>query len=196
MKTAILLSGGMDSIALTYWKRPDIAFTIDYGQVPAETEIRTSEIITKLLNIEHHIIRVNCKSLGSGDLINEKSLNNSPSSEWWPFRNQLLITLAGMKAISLGVTRLMLASVKSDDFHMDGLPEFYEKMNNVMLFQEGEIEVSSPSVHLSTLELIEESKIPKEILLWAFSCHKSIIACGNCRGCNKYYNTLHKLGYI
>ncbi len=33
-KTAILLSGGMDSIALAYWKRPELAITINYGQKP------------------------------------------------------------------------------------------------------------------------------------------------------------------
>ena len=33
---ALLLSGGMDSIALAFWKRPEIAITIDYGQRAAE----------------------------------------------------------------------------------------------------------------------------------------------------------------
>ena len=40
MNTALLLSGGMDSIALAYWKRPDIALTIDYGQAAADAEER------------------------------------------------------------------------------------------------------------------------------------------------------------
>lgn len=42
-KTAILLSGGMDSIALAYWKRPEIAITIDYGQKPAAAEVVASK---------------------------------------------------------------------------------------------------------------------------------------------------------
>lgn len=196
MKTAILLSGGMDSVALAYWKRPEIAFTIDYGQAPAKAEIQASTTIANLLNIEHHVIRVDCKSLGSGDLINEEPINDSPSSEWWPYRNQLLITLAGMKAISLNVQELMLASVKSDGFHKDGTLEFYKRMNDLMSYQEGAMEITSPSVDMSTVELIHRSNIPKELLLWAYSCHKSNIACGSCRGCNKYYNTISELGYI
>jgi len=36
---AILLSGGLDSIALAYWLRPQIAVTIDYGQRPARAVI-------------------------------------------------------------------------------------------------------------------------------------------------------------
>lgn len=196
MKTAILLSGGMDSIALAYWKRPDIAFTIDYGQTPAEAEIRASKIVAEILDIEHIVIRIDCKSLGSGDLINEEPIDSSPSSEWWPYRNQLLVTLATMKGISLNINELMLASVKSDGFHKDGTVEFYKLMDNLVSYQEGLINITCPSIGLTTVELINESKIPKEILFWAFSCHKSTIACGNCRGCNKYYNTVHELGYI
>ena len=30
-KKAILLSGGMDSIALAYWLRPEVASRLDYG---------------------------------------------------------------------------------------------------------------------------------------------------------------------
>lgn len=197
MKSAILLSGGMDSIALAYWKKPSIAITVDYGQLPAESEIRTSSIVSDLMNIEHHIVRVDCRSLGSGDLVDEESSVNSPSTEWWPYRNQLLVTLGAMKGMALGVSEIMLASVKSDNFHKDGTAEFYHKINDVVMCQEGKIKISCPSIHLSTVELIKESKIPKELLLWAFSCHKSSAnACGRCRGCNKYYNVIREMGYI
>lgn len=36
---ALLLSGGMDSISVAFWKRPEIAISIDYGQRAAEAEI-------------------------------------------------------------------------------------------------------------------------------------------------------------
>lgn len=42
MKTALLLSGGMDSISIAWWKRPDIAITLDYGQRAAEAEIKAA----------------------------------------------------------------------------------------------------------------------------------------------------------
>lgn len=196
MKKGILLSGGMDSIALAYWKKPEVAFTIDYGQTPALAEIRASETVAKLLGIEHHIIRVDCKHLGSGDLVNETSIDNSPSSEWWPYRNQLLVTLTAMKAINLGVNELMLASVKSDGFHKDGTTGFYERINELMKYQEGELSISCPSIDMTTVELVQTSQIPKEILFWSYSCHKAELACFNCRGCNKYFNTVRELGYI
>lgn len=50
-KRGILLSGGMDSMALAYLERPDIAFTINYGQRCAEAEIKASAYIAGVLNI-------------------------------------------------------------------------------------------------------------------------------------------------
>ncbi len=190
MSKAILLSGGMDSISLAYWKRPEIALTIDYGQAAADTEVKTSAIIAKELRMAHHIITVDCSSLGSGDMINDKAIEGSPSSEWWPYRNQLLITLACMKCISLSVKELMVGSVSSDGFHKDGTPNFFQLINDLMEYQEGNIKISCPCVGLSTVELIEISAIPKSLLYWAHSCHTSNAPCGNCRGCNKYGQTL------
>jgi SagB-type dehydrogenase family enzyme len=78
MKVGILLSGGIDSIALTYWQRPQIALTVDYGQAPAAAEILAAEEVCKNLSIEHHVIRVDCKALGSGDLANSAPLAMCP----------------------------------------------------------------------------------------------------------------------
>ena len=64
LKKGILLSGGIDSICLAFGIKPKIAYTIDYGQTVAEREIYVSKFICKELNIEHKVIRVDCKSLG------------------------------------------------------------------------------------------------------------------------------------
>ena len=185
MVRAILLSGGMDSIALSYQERPQIAFTIDYGQSPAEKEILVSKEVCGILGIRHEVITVDCKHLGTGDLSANDSLAISPSTEWWPYRNQLLVTLACMKAISMGVEELMLASVRTDGFHKDGTKEFYDKLNDLIYYQEGAIKIVSPAILMSTSELVINSEIPLDILLWAHSCHTSNIACGNCPGCLK-----------
>lgn len=193
MNKAILLSGGMDSISLAYWKRPSIAITIDYGHAPAQTEIRSSKVVADFLGIQHHVIKVDCSGLGSGDLINETPLQISPSTEWWPYRNQLLVTLASMKAINLNVDELMVASVKTDNFHKDGTSDFYEKINAVVEYQEGSITITAPCIQYTTVELIKLADVPKDLLLWAHSCHKSNVACGNCRGCYKYAHVINEL---
>jgi 7-cyano-7-deazaguanine synthase len=193
MSKAILLSGGIDSIALAYWQKPAIAFTLNYGQAPAEAEIRASSVVAKALNIGHYILQIDCSSLGSGDLLNQEALDVSPSSEWWPYRNQMLITLAAMKAISLGVTELMTASVKSDGFHKDGTRKFYTLMNDLVAYQEGAMKISSPAIDMTSVELVRHSQVPNNILYWAHSCHTANVPCGYCRGCNKYRQVMHEL---
>jgi 7-cyano-7-deazaguanine synthase len=66
MSAALLLSGGTDSVALAYWKRPTIAYTVDYGQLPAVGEIRAAAAVCDALGIRHRVLRVNCGELGSG----------------------------------------------------------------------------------------------------------------------------------
>lgn len=193
MKTALLLSGGMDSIAIAWWKRPDVAITIDYGQLPARAEIAASTAVAGRLNIEHHVLTVDCKSLGSGDMVGLNANEHAPASDWWPYRNQMLITLAAMKAISLDVRTLLIGSVLSDGFHRDGTPAFLSAMSALLELQEGRMTVLAPAIELSTIELIRLSGVPDTELVWAHSCHKSDVPCGNCRGCNKYFKILSDL---
>ncbi|MDS0786827.1 7-cyano-7-deazaguanine synthase [Proteus vulgaris] len=195
MKTALLFSGGMDSTAIAWWKRPDIAITLDYGQRAAEAEISSASATCRALNITHHIVRVDCSALGSGDMAGTPADSNAPSSDWWPYRNQMLISLAAMKAITLGVTHLWIGTVKSDDSHLDGTPAFVEKISSLLSFQEGGMVVEAPAIKLSTTELVQISSITPSGLAWAHSCHKANIPCGSCRGCNKYFQVLDEVGY-
>jgi 7-cyano-7-deazaguanine synthase len=193
MKTALLLSGGMDSLCIAWWKRPDVAITIDYGQLPAQAEIAASRAICSSLNIEHHVICVDCRALGSGDMAGANADQHAPASDWWPYRNQLLATLAAMKAISLGVTHLLIGTVRSDGSHMDGTQEFVDALSKLVAMQEGGMTIEAPAIQLSTAELARMSGVPESLLAWAHSCHKANVPCGNCRGCNKYFETLLEL---
>lgn len=190
---ALLLSGGMDSIALAYWKRPDVAFTVDYGQAAASAEVAAAAQVCAELGICHDIVRVDCSSLGSGDMASSQALAVAPVPEWWPYRNQLLLTLAGMRAISMGVQVLMVGSVASDGSHADGRPGFYDAINQLMAFQEGHIRVEAPALRMTTAELVCESGIPQSLLAWAHSCHVGSLACGGCRGCVKHYEVTQEL---
>jgi 7-cyano-7-deazaguanine synthase len=192
-KRGLLLSGGMDSTAIAYWLKPDYALTIDYGQNSAKAEIDAAKKISSVLNIAHSTIKADCSELGSGDLLKMAPESIATKSDWWPFRNQLLATLGGMAAVKLGLTELILGSVSSDQYHKDGTIEFYQLISQLMSYQEGGIVVSAPAIKLTTTQLIEKSGIPRELLMWSHSCHKSNIPCQNCRGCNKYFSTLNAL---
>jgi 7-cyano-7-deazaguanine synthase len=192
--TGILLSGGMDSIALAFWKKPAYSFTVDYGQKPAASEIQAAAQISNYLGIEHYVIKVNCSQLGSGDMTGSKPLSCAPVTEWWPYRNQLLITLVSMKAIMLGVNKLIAGSVATDNSHKDGTEEFYTQISKLIKYQEGNLEIEYPAINLTTVDLIKKSEIPVSVLLWAHSCHTSNQPCMICNGCKKYLYVLQKLG--
>jgi len=190
MKTALLLSGGMDSLSIAWWKRPEVAITVDYGQLPALAEMSAAAAVCSQLGIEHNIIEIDCRRLGSGDLSGSSASAHAPASDWWPYRNQMLITFAVMKAISLDVQKLMIGTVKSDGVHLDGTSMFVQAISALVALQEGHMVVEAPAIDFSTEELIAAAEVPRELLAWAHSCHKANVPCGNCRGCNKYFGVL------
>lgn len=190
---AVLLSGGMDSIALAHWKRPEVAITIDYGQKAAVTELAAAAEVARGLAMRHETIRVDCSSLGSGDMAGGPPLAAAPVTEWWPFRNQMLLTLAGMRAVAIGIVELMIGSVASDGSHADGRVEFYAAADRLMSLQEGGIRVTAPAIGMTTAELIRTSGVSRETLGWAHSCHTGPLACGDCRGCHKHFQVTEEL---
>lgn len=193
--TGLLLSGGMDSVALAYWKRPEHAFTIDYGQLAAVGEFQAARVVCEELGIQHHELTVDCRSLGSGDMAGTSAYGDAPASDWWPYRNQLLITLAAMRAIALGVNVLAIGTVKTDSTHLDGHPEFVVRLDALMAFQEGQMRIEAPAIRLTTAELVQAAQIPASLLAWSHSCHVSDIACGRCRGCNKHREVMQEIGH-
>lgn len=195
MRTALLLSGGIDSTSIAYWKKPHLAVTINYGQKSAPAEIRAASAVANFLNINHEIIEVDCSSLGSGDLAGTEASALAPASDWWPFRNQLIITLALMKCVNMKIETLIIGTVSTDAVHLDGSKKFIDHMSRLSSSQEGNITISAPAIDLTSHQLVKKSGIPISVLSWAHSCHTSEYACGICRGCNKHRETMLALGY-
>ncbi|MDP1616525.1 7-cyano-7-deazaguanine synthase [Phenylobacterium sp.] len=193
--TALLLSGGMDSISIAWWKRPSVAIFVDYGQVPAKAEEAAGRAAAEAIGIRYEVVRADCSALGSGDMAGKPAAAIAPVSEWWPFRNQLILTIAGTAALQLGETELMIGALRTDSQHVDGRAEFIDLISRLMSMQEGGLRVSAPAIALSADELVRQSGIPQSVLGWAHSCHKSNLACGQCRGCIKHYETWEAVGW-
>lgn len=193
MSSALLLSGGMDSACIAFWQRPELAITVDYGQLAAQAERSASAAICRSLGIRHEVITLDCRSLGSGDMAGHAANLHAPASDWWPFRNQFLVTVAAMKAMKSGASRLLLGTVSTDASHADGSPEFVAALSQLMESQEGGLRVEAPAADMTTLQLIKSSGTPRSLLAWAHSCHKSNIPCWSCRGCNKHFEVLKDL---
>ncbi|AGH94321.1 7-cyano-7-deazaguanine synthase [Pseudobdellovibrio exovorus] len=194
MRTAVVLSGGIDSSAIAWWKKPDVAIFINYGQTPADAEESCARNVADRIGAEFSKISIDCKSIGSGSLASRDALSIAPAKEWWPFRNQLLITMAAARAVELGVKKLYFGSVSTDKFHADGRPLFFQQISSLLQSQEGELIVDTPAIELRTEELVKISEIPKDLLLITHSCHISNFPCGVCEGCIKHLAVLRILG--
>lgn len=193
-RTAILLSGGMDSVALAYRYRSALAITVDYGQLAAPGEVRAAKAVAAELKMDHLVIRADLRAIGSGDLAGRPPAVIAPLREWWPFRNQMLVTLAAMRGVELGVSRVLLGAVQEDSGHADGTRKFVEAMDAVLRCQEGGVRLEAPAIGMTAVELLRWSRVPPELLAYSHSCHLSDFACGVCRGCHKHYHTLEAIG--
>jgi len=195
MAGALLLSGGMDSAALAWWKRPALAINVDYGQRPAVAERKAAKTVAEEIGIPFEAISIDLSSLGAGTMVGGPAIAGAPTPEWWPFRNQILVTLAGAVALRHpGIDAIWIGSVKEDRVNGDGSPEFRQAIDRLMRLQEGGIGVDAPAAHLSASELVEESQVPPHVLGWTHSCFVSNEPCLKCRGCAKHLTVLEAVG--
>ena len=193
MSSVLLLSGGLDSIALAAWKKPEYGLTINYGQIAAEAEIKAAAQVCSSLGIKHAVINIDLAILGSGLMLGDDVKSCSENAEFWPYRNQLLITIASMFAIKHGGKEVLIGTVITDKRHLDGSEEFLNYINKLVSYQEGAVSVSAPAKYLTTAELINKSQVPFEVLSWGHSCHTSNLACGQCPGCIKHTEVMLEL---
>lgn len=196
MSRVLLLSGGLDSACIAAWLRPELCLSIDYGQRPAAAERRAADAVARQLRIPISHITVDASAVGSGLLVNDHETADRPS-EWWPYRNQLLITLAAAWGIGHGVREVMVGTVAGDgERHADGTPAFLESMAALLRVQEGHLTVSAPARDLHTEELLLRSQIDDATLAWTHSCHRDDIPCGDCPGCRKRAAALAAAGRL
>jgi 7-cyano-7-deazaguanine synthase len=191
----LLLSGGMDSASLAFWHKPKHALSVDYGQASADAEMRASAKIASELQINHHIIKLDLRQLGLGRMALQRPPSDAPTPEWWPFRNQLLITLAAAKAVILGADAVVIGTLRTDGLHADGRKDFIDTMRQLLAQQEREVKLLAPALELDATELAQKAGTPLSLLGWTHSCHVANFACGRCRGCQKHADTLSGLGF-
>jgi 7-cyano-7-deazaguanine synthase len=184
--TVLLLSGGLDSSSLAAWIRPDACLFVDYGQLAAGAERQASERVTNELALRWFELSVDCGAVGSGLMSRRPQVALAPSPEWWPFRNQLLGTLAVAWALARGFTDVAFGAVRGDGArHSDGSQAFFRAFDALVSGQEGGIRIGTPAIELSTEDLIAKSGIRRSVLGLTFSCHAANPGCGACPGCAK-----------
>lgn len=188
---ALLLSGGLESSALAWWKRPDICVTVDYGQIAARGEIAASTALCKILRLRHRTISVDLSALGSGSMVGRRKAKGGKAIEFWPFRNQVLLTLSAMVLQPAGFKEIMIGAVATD-VHADGRPPFLRAIDRATRIQEGRIRISAPAQRMDSVALLRRSKFPQRLVGLTFSCHVHEYACGLCRGCVKHREVIRR----
>jgi 7-cyano-7-deazaguanine synthase len=194
--SVLLLSGGLDSTAIAAIVQPSLCLFIDYGQRPARAEQRAAEVVSEALGLPLVSRTFDLSSFGGGLLHDSQAmLPGAPSPEWWPFRNQFLVTAAAAVALQHGLGKVIVGSVKGDgDRHVDGSEVFYRTLDKLISMQEQNIRVSAPALTMSTEELVAHAGLDQRVLGWTVSCHRTNIACHECPGCWKREQVFDKLG--
>jgi 7-cyano-7-deazaguanine synthase len=159
----LLLSGGIESTCIAFWKQPDLCVTIDYGQVCALSEIEVASSICNKLKISHLALHASPGPIKYG-LLGVNKDANGVKPEFWPFRNQFLGTVAAMALYQDKPREIWFGSVRSDTRFLDGSRIFFKHFDNLVSQQEGKIRIKAPALALSTKKLIEVSKAPRSIL--------------------------------
>jgi len=189
----LLFSGGIDSTCLAWAERPDRLVFIDYGQIPAKGELRACISIADNLNMPFDVLETDLRQFGSGTMAGKTHESSEAIAEFWPYRNQMLITLVAMAYHSQNLREIIVGTVKSDRQHADGRPSFISEMNN-LLSSQSQVVVKAPAAELETWQLVKKSEVPASLLGWTFSCHTGEWACGQCGGCRKNCDVKHASG--
>jgi len=181
----LLFSGGIESTCLAFSLKPDICLTINYGQLAAHGEIAAAQNIASYFGLKHEILEINLSSIGSGQLAGAPTIPQASIPEFWPYRNQMLITFAAMKYAGSEKLRLLIGSALGDATHQDGTLPFIESMNSLLNMQEGQARVEAPAIEIESIDLLLTSNIDVDVLDMTFSCFDAQYPCGRCRGCIK-----------
>jgi len=201
MSRLLLLSGGLDSSALAAMVRPDHALVFDYGQVAADAEHRAAREVARELKVPLTHLRVPAGVVAAGLMsvgVDDTNVTvEGTAPEWWPFRNQLLITLAAAWGVTRGFGEVLLGTVATDGArHADGTAEFRAAIDRLLSLQEGGLRVSAPAADLTSDQLLTRSGIPEHVLAWTHSCHRANLPCANCPGCIKRSEVLRRAGLL
>ena len=182
----MLLSGGMDSAAVAAIERPEYALFIDYGQAPAKAERTAARAVADHLGLDLAELSVDFSALGSGLITDSPQIPNAPSPEWFPFRNQFLVTVAAAHAVKNSQNAVLLGIVSGDgDRHADGTSEFILNLDSLLRSQEMEIRLLAPQAKTAPSDLLVQSGLPEEVVRLTHSCHVSNDPCRACPGCDR-----------
>ena len=183
MKALQLFSGGLDSFALLDWLNYDgwkvRLFHVSYGQRNRAQEQQAVAAAARFYQCEFDFLYVqDLARLARGSIVTGRGDNKAAA--YMPYRNQMLITLAGMAAFDEGITELYTALHTS--VYKDSQPQFLKMMND-LLEMEG-AKVHAPFITKSKAQVLASQPNAPYQLSW--SCYgNGHYHCGFCVACKE-----------
>jgi len=190
MRSILLMSGGIDSALLLYTIRPDFALFIDYGQVAAEGERQASRSLCDLA--QTNLIERTCqiKSYRSKVMSGQ---GRETQDEYWPFRNQFLISIAAMEAVKRSADVIIIGIASGDAHFADGSIDFVRIASTLVATQHPQITVKAPLLEECNNSALLLHAVPPYFLRRTHSCNRSAQPCWDCPSCVRAAKILGQL---
>lgn len=208
-KSAIILSGGMDSTTLLYDKQDEIALAIsfDYGSNHNAKEIACAQKHCQQLGIEHRIVKLNFMNdyfksslLEGAEAIPEGHYaDENMKSTVVPFRNGIMLAIAVGMAESANLSEVLIANHGGDHaIYPDCRPEFIKSMNEAAVAGTYKhVNVVAPYTNLTKTEIALIGKRIGIDYSQTWSCYKGLAHhCGKCGTCVERKEALRDAGII
>ena len=196
--SAIIVSGGVDSITMLYdyKERIALAITYDYGSKHNDREIRFAKMHCERLGIPHLVIPLSFmveyfkSSLlkGGEDIPEGRYDDENMKSTVVPFRNGVMLSIAAGLAETYGLKHVMMANHSGDHaIYPDCRPEFTEAMSQAISAGTYEhITLFAPYTNLYKTDIIIRGKALGIDYSETWSCYKGgKVHCGKCGTCSE-----------
>ncbi len=205
--SAIIVSGGMDSITLLYEQRERIALGIsfDYGSNHNAREIPFAELHCKRLGIKHITVKLDfmhqyfkSSLLDGADAIPEGHYaDDNMKSTVVPFRNGIMLSIAAGIAESQGLSNVFMANHGGDHtIYPDCRPEFVGAINEATrLGTYANVTVSAPYTNITKGDIARRGAALGIDYSETWSCYKGGDKhCGKCGTCVERREALAEAG--
>lgn len=195
--SAIILSGGMDSVTLLYHTLPRIAMaiTFDYGSNHNAREIECARRHCEMLHVPHLVVPVDMASFlkssllsGAGAIPEGNYDDDNMKSTVVPFRNGIMLSIACGVAESNGLRHVLIANHGGDHaIYPDCRPGFIDAMSRAM--SEGtyeHIDILAPFTNISKTDIAALGVRLGVDYSLTYSCYKGGERhCGRCGTCRE-----------
>ena len=198
MKVVVLCSGGMDSVTALFWARQQHAVvasvSFDYGAKHNHREIPFAAAQARLVGVPHSIIPLGfigdhfqSDLLKSGGEIPEGHYAaENMKSTVVPFRNGIMLAVAGGLAESVGAEGLVIAAHSGDHaIYPDCREDFMQAMGDALrLGSYAGIQLLRPFIAMDKGRIVAEGMRLGVDFAQTWSCYKGgAIHCGKCGTC-------------